>query len=110
MFFLDTKNGDGLQSRTLETKPETNSDSVRCNGNDADTSSGTLELRSSDATDNDPDIFTTQSSVGSKITQSDQNESSFSSMSSDVGSPDLSLHDITGLKPSISESYVKLSN
>ena len=102
------KNDNNLETGTLGTKRETNKDSGECNGNDADTSSGTLELRSDEATGDDPSLCTTQSTTGSKTTQSDQNESSFSSMSSDVGSPNLSLHEINGLKHSVSESYVKL--
>ena len=41
------------------------------NGNNADTSSGTLELRSDEATDDDLSLCTTQSTTGTKIVPSD---------------------------------------
>ena len=65
------KNDNNLETGTLGRKPGINKDSVECNGNDADTSSGTLQLRSGEATDDDLSLCTTQSTTGTKIVPSD---------------------------------------
>jgi hypothetical protein len=88
----------------LGTITETDKETTEYNGNDADTSSGTLEMPSSEASG----LLTTQTTTDSEKTQPD--DSSFSTMSSEVGSPNLSLSEGSGLKESLSESYVKLPN
>ena len=90
----------------LGTITETDKETAEYNGNDADTSSGTLEMPSSEASG----LLTTQTTTDSEKTQPDQYDSSFSTMSSEVGSPNLSLSEGSGLKESLSESYVKLPN
>ncbi len=99
------KNGNRLETNT-DTKPETIQENTECNGDDGETSSGTLELTSTEASD----LLTTQTTAGSEKTNSDQHDSSVSTMSSDAGTPNLSLSDVSGLKETLSDSYVKLPN
>ena len=65
------KNDNNLETGTLGRKPEINKNSVERNGNNADTSSGTLQLWSDEATDDDLSLCTTQSITGTKIVPSD---------------------------------------
>ena len=65
------KNDNNLETGTLGRKSEINKDSVERNGNNADTSSETLELWSDEATDDDLSLCTTHSITGTKIVPSD---------------------------------------
>ena len=86
-------------------KSEVNSETTQCNGSDDGTSSGTLELPSA----NGSSLQTTENTIDSDKTNSAQ-FSSISTMSSEAGTPNLSVTDNDGPKESLSGSYVKLSN
>ncbi|XP_028399130.1 peroxisomal membrane protein PEX14-like [Dendronephthya gigantea] len=80
---LETKT-DVMLSAVLETSKE--GSTTECNGTDVDTSSGTLELQS-DLTS----LECSNSIPASERMDSDQNDTSYSTMSTDTGSPNLSL-------------------
>lgn len=92
------KNGNVLE-RNTDTTPETRDDTTECNGTEGDTSSGTLEMPSSPKQ--------TAQTVGREKSDSNKYDSSFSTISSEVGSPSLSLNE---MKESLSDTYVKLSD
>ena len=74
------KNHNNLETGTLGRKPRINKDSVECNGNDAGTSSETLELWSDEATDDDLSLCTTQLASLGGPTSDDTDEKLLSSV------------------------------
>lgn len=74
-----------MQTAT-DVESETSKETTECNGTDVETSSGTLELPSEFSS-----LEFSKTTSADETMNSDQNDSSYSTMSSDAGSPNLSL-------------------